>query len=94
MQSRNPKPQPDGRSTLHSAIPNTIHTTGRPIISTTIILSIGFFVLTFSEFVPNHEFGIIATIIMIVALFGAILLLPALIYTFKPGFSVNKGISK
>ena len=83
----------NGKS-IDEAIPNTIHTTGRAIISTTIILSIGFFVLTFSEFVPNHEFGIIATIIMIVALFGAILLLPALIYTFKPVFSVNKGISK
>ena len=75
---------------INKAIPTAIHTTGRAILSTTAILSIGFFVLTFSEFVPNHEFGIIATIIMIVALFGAILLLPALIYTFKPTFSVKQ----
>lgn len=78
---------------INKAIPIAIHTTGRAILSTTAILSIGFFVLTFSEFVPNHEFGIIATIIMIVALLGAILLLPALIYTFKPTFKVNR-ISK
>tara|TARA_Y100000996_G_C22472791_1_gene622858 strand:- start:622 stop:1023 length:402 start_codon:yes stop_codon:yes gene_type:complete len=75
---------------IYKAIPAAIHTTGRAILSTTAILSIGFFVLTFSEFVPNHEFGIIASIIMIVALFGAILLLPALIYTFKPKFSIKQ----
>ena len=77
------------KKSIEEAIPNAIHTTGRAIISTTVILSIGFFVLTFSEFVPNYEFGMLATIIMIVALFGAILLLPALIYNFRPTFGIK-----
>ena len=40
------------------SVTQTLLTTGKAIISTTIILSLGFMVMIFSEFVPNHEFGI------------------------------------
>ena len=68
----------------YGAISRTLLTTGKAIISTTIILSLGFFVLVFSKFVPNHEFGILATIILIVALGGSLILLPVLIILVKP----------
>ena len=58
--------------------------TGKPIIGTTLVLSMGFFVLYFSEFVPNHEFGILATIVLVSALLTSMLLIPALIYLIKP----------
>ena len=49
-----------------------------------IVLSLGFAVLYFSELMPNHEFGILATIILLVALVGSIFLLPALLILFNP----------
>ena len=62
----------------------TILTTGRAIISTTITLAMGFVVLIFSDFKPNSEFGILSTIILLVALISSLLLLPSLINVIKP----------
>ncbi|MDC0145143.1 MMPL family transporter [bacterium] len=62
----------------------TILTTGRAIISTTITLAMGFIVLLFSNFKPNSEFGILSTIILVIALISSLLLLPSLINTIKP----------
>ena len=62
----------------------TILTTGRAIIGTSITLGMGFLVLIFSNFKPNFEFGILATIILIVALLSSLILLPALINIIKP----------
>ena len=64
------------------AVSNAILSTGRPIIGTTLVLSMGFFVLYFSEFVPNHEFGILGTIILVVALLASLFLLPVLLDLF------------
>ena len=58
------------------AISRTLLTTGKAIIYTTIILGLGFIVFGFSQFVPNHEFGILATIILFIALAGSMILLP------------------
>ncbi len=66
------------------SVSETLLTTGKAIISTGIILSLGFFVLYFSEFVPNHEFGILATIIIISAVCGSLVLLPVLILQIRP----------
>ena len=62
----------------------TILTTGRAIISTTITLAMGFIVLLFSNFKPNSEFGILSTIILVIALISSLLLLPSLINIIKP----------
>ena len=50
------------------ATTTTILTTGRAIIGTSITLGMGFLVLLFSNFKPNFEFGILATIILMIAL--------------------------
>ena len=63
---------------------NTILTTGRAIISTTVTLAMGFVVLIFSNFKPNAQFGILSTIILIIALLASLLLLPSLINVIKP----------
>ena len=64
------------------AISRAILSTGKPIMGTTLVLSMGFFVLYFSEFVPNHEFGILGTIILVVALLASLFLLPVLLNIF------------
>jgi uncharacterized protein len=66
------------------AITKTLLTTGKAIINTTIILGLGFIVFGFSQFVPNHEFGILATIILVIALAGSMTLLPVLINYIQP----------
>ena len=76
-------------NSVQEAIANTLNITGKAIISTTIVLSLGFAVLYFSELMPNHEFGILATIILIVALIGSIFLLPALLITIIPKLKIN-----
>lgn len=69
-------------SDVSIAVSNSILSTGKAIISTTLVLCMGFFVLYFSELVPNHEFGILATIILIIALLASLLLLPVLLNLF------------
>ena len=72
------------------SVSETLLTTGKAIISTGIILSLGFFVLYFSEFVPNHEFGILATIIIIAAVSGSLILLPVLILQIRPALQFKQ----
>ena len=52
---------------------------GKPILFTTIVLSLSFSVLIFSNFEPNQKFGMVTSIALIVALLADLLLLPALL---------------
>jgi predicted RND superfamily exporter protein len=60
------------------ALENTIGHVGRPILFTTITISLGFAVLLFSSFEPTSAFGLMMVITMFSALVGDLLLLPAL----------------
>jgi len=75
------------------AVSETLLTTGKAIISTGIILSLGFFVLYFSDYVPNHEFGILATIIIITAAAASLFLLPVLILQIKPNLRFKRPVN-
>lgn len=66
------------------AIALTLLTTGRAIISTTVVLMFGFSVLMFSDFVPQFQFGLLASLILLVALLSSITLLPVLIALSRP----------
>ncbi len=61
------------------AVNKVILTKGRAIISSSLILCIGFGVLTLSRFIPTLYFGFLSTLIMITALIGDIIFLPAII---------------
>ena len=54
-----------------------------PILSTSIIVSAGFFILGFSNFVPTKYFGILAGILVIIALISDLILFPALLKLFE-----------
>ena len=60
------------------ALRDTVKNVGKPIIFTTLTISIGFFVLTFSHFNPTATFGFLMVITMLAALIGDLILLPAL----------------
>ena len=51
---------------------------GRPIVFTTIAISLGFSILAFSSFKPTSVFGIMMIITMLSALVGDLILLPSL----------------
>ncbi len=60
------------------AIRDTIHSVGRPILLTTLIISLGFSILVFSQFKPTATFGVLMVMTMSAALVGDLILLPAL----------------
>ncbi|WP_435686367.1 MMPL family transporter [Sedimenticola selenatireducens] len=61
------------------ALVKTYKQAGRAVMTTTIILSAQFIVLTLSEFVPTTHFGLLTSIGLIAALLFDLLLLPALL---------------
>ena len=60
------------------ALRDTIKHVGKPIIFTTLTISIGFFVLIFSHFNPTAIFGFLMVTTMLSALIGDLILLPTL----------------
>ncbi|MEP5763385.1 MAG: MMPL family transporter [Halieaceae bacterium] len=57
---------------------------GRAMYYTSITIVVGFSILVFSNFTPSIYFGLLTGLAMLVALIGALLLLPQLIITFQP----------
>ena len=52
---------------------------GRPIIFTSIVLSLGFSILVLASFSPLVNFGILASVIILLALVFDLIVLPAMI---------------
>jgi predicted RND superfamily exporter protein len=57
---------------------------GRAIYYTSITVTVGFSILTLSNFIPTIYFGLLTGLAMILALLGNLFLLPLLIYQFRP----------
>ena len=75
-----------GGSNLEEAIADTIQSTGRPIIVTSLILILGFGILGFGSFNPNIQFGVVSAIVIGFALLCDLLLLPSVLKIVKPEF--------
>lgn len=60
------------------ALRDTVRHLGKPIIFTTVTISLGFSVLLFSSFKPTAIFGLLMVITMVSALVGDLILLPSL----------------
>ncbi len=59
------------------ALRDTLYAVGRPIIFTTLAISLGFSILMFSHFEPTAIFGLLMVVTMVAALAGALLILPS-----------------
>ena len=64
---------------IETAVHKAILSKGRAILLSSLILCIGFGVMVFSKFVPTINFGALSAVIMLTAVIGDILLLPAII---------------
>jgi len=60
------------------ALRETIKQVGKPIITTSLTIGVGFLVLMVSQFKPTAIFGFLMVITMVTALIGDLLILPAL----------------
>ena len=65
------------------ALGETLRHVGRPIVFTTLTISIGFSILAFSSFKPTAIFGAMMVITMFSALVGDLILLPSLMCTWS-----------
>jgi hypothetical protein len=71
---------------IEISIADTMRSTGRPIVYTSVVLSIGFMVLIFASFNPLHHFGILSGMVILLALAFDLIVLPAIM-----GFLGPKG---
>lgn len=69
---------------VRPALQKTFADTGKPIVITSIIIFIGFFILVLGSIKPTRAFGVLTAFSMVFALLGDLFVLPALISIFKP----------
>ncbi|MBI9073858.1 MAG: MMPL family transporter [Desulfatibacillum sp.] len=60
------------------ALETAIRTVGRPIIFTSVTITLGFLVLTFSGYKPTATFGALMALTMVTALVGDLVILPSM----------------
>ncbi len=72
-----------------AAILKTFRDVGKPIVITSVVLFLGFFILILGTIKPTQAFGVLTAFSMLFALIGDIIFLPALLMFFKP--AVAKG---
>lgn len=66
------------------AIYRTLRSVGKPILITSIILVCGFFIFLFSNFHLTQSMGVLISFAVLSAILGDLILLPVLLYLFKP----------
>ena len=62
----------------------TLLTTGKAIVSTSLVLSAGFFIMVSSNFLPSRDFGFLSAMTMLGALLGDLFFLPAVLTLVRP----------
>ena len=67
-----------------SAIEVATRNVGQAMFYTTIVITAGFMIMVFSNFVPTMYFGLLTGIAMVTALIANLVMLPMLIRVFKP----------
>ncbi|MDB4511876.1 MMPL family transporter [Arenicella sp.] len=67
-----------------TSIRTTIDNVGQAMFYTTLVVTAGFLIMVFSNFVPTMYFGILTALAMVAALIANLIMLPMLIAKFKP----------
>jgi predicted RND superfamily exporter protein len=65
-----------------AAVQITIRDVGRPIVITSLVHVAGFAIFLWTDFVPLRQFGLLASVSMLAALVGDLVLLPNLLIVF------------
>ena len=72
------------RNDAPAAISEATNNVGQAMIYTTIVITAGFLIMVFSNFVPTMYFGMLTALAMITALVANLIMLPMLVAKFKP----------
>jgi len=75
-----------------SALMRSYYNVGKPIVITSIVLFLGFFLLILGAIKPTKSFGVLTALAMLFALISDLIFYPALILIFKP--DMKKGLKK
>lgn len=70
--------------TYETAVPATMRESGLAIFYNSITVAAGFSIIGMSQFVAIREMGVLITLTMLTAAFGALTILPGVFLTFKP----------
>ncbi len=65
---------------IYDAIKETFAITGMALMTTTVILVVGFGSFIFADFIPNQNFGILCAIVLLLALITDLIFLPAILF--------------
>ena len=68
--------------TVEEACQQTIHSSGRAIVTTSLVLSGGFAILAVGSFIPNIYFGLVTAVVVLVAMVADLVTLPAALHYF------------
>lgn len=79
---------------MNAALSSTVKRVGRAVMFTTLVLSLGFIVLSFSDYMGVAKIGIFGALAIVVALFCDLLLLPALLRCIKPRLGLKLPVSE
>ncbi len=74
---------------MQQALQNTLRDVGRAVMFTTMILGLGFAILSFSEYLGIAKIGMFGGLAIFMALLCDLLLLPALLMILKPRFGLS-----
>jgi len=79
---------------MPQALNNTLRDVGRAVMFTTMILGLGFAMLSFSEYLGIAKIGIFGGLAILMALLCDLLLLPALLTRLQPRFGIKGALER
>jgi len=74
---------------ISEALKSTIRDVGQAVMFTTMVLGLGFALLSFSDYLGMAKMGFFGSAAIFVALLCDLFLIPAMIMIFKPTFGVE-----
>ena len=77
-------------SDISVAIEHAVTDVGRPIVVTSLLLTLGFSVMLMGSFLPSRQIGGVSALIIVIALAADIILLPAVLRQLPKRFLVNR----
>lgn len=77
-----------------AALERVLATTGRAVIINATSVAAGFLVLLASEIIPLRQFGVLVAVTMVASSLAALVILPAIYFTFRPKFIFERGFKQ
>lgn len=78
-----------GGDGLHAAVAGTLLVTGRAIVTSAVILALGFWLMLLASFLPNINFGLLSGLAIAFGLLACLVVLPAALVVVKPELGVR-----